>query len=180
MWLCTPCVAARSVVHDLVNSSRSFHTDWADDEMRIRPATSTDTSFLRQLHHRVYRDIVIRQFGSWDENAQDDWFEKGLADAEFSVVEENGEPIGAIGVRDAADRLHLVELQILPEFQGRGFGSTLLRTQIEQAQRTQRPIALRVLLENRAQSLYARHGFSISGRTDTHYLMEWQPSEPST
>ena len=31
MWLCTPCLAARSVTHDLVNSSRSFHTDWAGD-----------------------------------------------------------------------------------------------------------------------------------------------------
>lgn len=33
MWLCTPCVAARSVTHDLVNSSRSFYSDWAGDEL---------------------------------------------------------------------------------------------------------------------------------------------------
>jgi Ser/Thr protein kinase RdoA (MazF antagonist) len=30
MWLCVFGVAARSVTHDLVNSSRSFHTDWTD------------------------------------------------------------------------------------------------------------------------------------------------------
>jgi ribosomal protein S18 acetylase RimI-like enzyme len=123
---------------------------------------------------------VTRQFGSWDESAQDDRFEKGLADAEFSLVEENGEPIGAIGLKDGADRLHLVELQILPEYQGRGIGSALLRAQIEHAQRTQRSIALRVLLENEARSLYARHGFVVSGRTETHYLMEWQPDETTT
>jgi GNAT superfamily N-acetyltransferase len=148
--------------------------------MNLRPATSTDTAFLRQLHHRVYRDVVTRQFGTWDENAQDDWFEKGLADAEFSVVEENGEPIGAIGLKDRAEYLQLVELQILPEYQGRGVGSALLRAQMEHAQRTQRSIALRVLLENRARSLYARHGFVISGRTETHYLMEWHADEAST
>jgi len=33
MWLCVFGVAARSVTHELVNSSRSFHTDWAGDEM---------------------------------------------------------------------------------------------------------------------------------------------------
>jgi hypothetical protein len=33
MWLCVFGVAARSVTHDLVNSSRSFHTDWADARM---------------------------------------------------------------------------------------------------------------------------------------------------
>jgi hypothetical protein len=32
MWLCVFGVAARSVTHDLVNSSRSFHTDWADSQ----------------------------------------------------------------------------------------------------------------------------------------------------
>jgi ribosomal protein S18 acetylase RimI-like enzyme len=148
--------------------------------MKLRAATSTDTSFLRQLHHRVYRDVVTRQFGSWDENAQDDWFEKGLTDAEFSLVEENGEPIGAIGLKDEADRLHLVELQILPEYQRRGIGSALLRAQMDHARRTHRSIVLRVLLENRARSLYTRHGFVISGRTETHYLMEWRPDEAST
>src|SRR5688500_10737855 len=36
MWLCVSCLAARSVTHDLVNSSRSFHTDWASNKpMRI-------------------------------------------------------------------------------------------------------------------------------------------------
>jgi len=148
--------------------------------MKLRPAVSTDTPFLRQLHHRVYRDVVTRQFGSWDEGAQDRWFELGLADAEFSIVEENGDPVGAIGMRVESDRLHLVELQILPEYQGCGFGSALLRDQIEHAQRTRRPIALRVLLQNRARSLYARHGFAITGETETHYQMEWRPDEAAT
>jgi ribosomal protein S18 acetylase RimI-like enzyme len=123
---------------------------------------------------------VTRQFGVWDENAQDDWFEKGLADAQFSVVEENGEPIGAIGLKVLIDRLRIVELQVLPEYQGRGIGSALLRAQMEHAQRTQQFIALRVLFENRARSLYTRLGFVISGRTETHYLMEWHPAKPST
>jgi ribosomal protein S18 acetylase RimI-like enzyme len=148
--------------------------------MKLRPATAADTPFLRRLHHRVYRDVVTRQFGSWDESAQDGWFEKGLGEAEFSVIEENGEPIGALALKDSSDRIELVELQILPEHQSRGLGSALLRGQIERAQTSGRLITLRVLLENRARALYERHGFVVSGRTDTHYLMEWEPCEGRT
>jgi ribosomal protein S18 acetylase RimI-like enzyme len=144
--------------------------------MKLRAATSSDTPFLRELHHRVYREVVLRQFGEWDEKAQDEWFEKGMADAAFFVAEEDGEPIGAIGLREASDRVHLVELQMLPEYQGQGFGSALLRDQIERAERNQQCLILRVLLENRARDLYARHGFVITGRTDTHYSMERQPT----
>lgn len=128
-----------------------------------RPATPADTPFLRQLHHRAYRDVVVRQFGSWDEAAQDGWFEKGLAEADFSVVEEQGVAIGAVGLNELPDQLELVELQVLPEWQGRGFGTALLRAELERAQRLDKPLRLRVLLENRARSLYERHGFAIVG-----------------
>jgi GNAT superfamily N-acetyltransferase len=148
--------------------------------MKLRPATSTDTPFLRQLHHRAYREVVIRQFGSWDDDAQDGWFDKGLADAQFSVVEENGEAIGTIASNDLPDRLVLVELQLLPEYQGRGIGTALLQAQLEWARRLQKPVTLRVLFESRARSLYARHGFVVTGKTDTHYLMEWRPDRPPT
>ena len=148
--------------------------------MILRRATSADTSFLRQLHHRVYRDVTTRQFGTWDDSVQDGFFEKSLAEAEFYIVEEDGELIGAIGLAESPECLHLVELQIVPEYQGRGFGTALLRMHIEQAQRRQQAIALQVLFENRAISLYARHGFVVTGQTDTHYVMERRPDAPPT
>ena len=119
--------------------------------------------------------MVVRQFGSWDELAQDGWFEAGLADADFNVVEEDGEPIGAVGLKDSPGHVFLVELQILPHYQGRGFGSALLQDQLARAKRLHKIVTLRVLRENRARSLYLRHGFVVTAQTDTHFLMEWRP-----
>jgi GNAT superfamily N-acetyltransferase len=144
--------------------------------MNLRPATSADTPFLKELHERAYREVIVRQFGYWDDAAQDYWFRKGLAEATFSVVEENGEPVGAIALQESPECLYLAELQILPEWQGRGLGTALLRMQLGRAQQLHKPIGLRVLEASRARALYERHGFVVTEQTQTHYLMEWKPS----
>jgi hypothetical protein len=66
MWLCVFGVAARSVTHDLVNSSRSFHTDWADDEMTTGddkhwPADLNDEA-IRRRDQTPFCDDDERQF----------------------------------------------------------------------------------------------------------------------
>lgn len=146
--------------------------------LRFRPATVEDTAFFRELHHRAYREVVTRQFGVWDLVAQDRWFEEGLAESVFTVVEHAGQPIGALGLKEGEDGWFLAELQILPELQGRGFGSAVLKTVLDRAERAQKSVALRVLNENRARTLYERHGFATTGQTETHYLMQWRPPSP--
>jgi ribosomal protein S18 acetylase RimI-like enzyme len=143
--------------------------------VRTRPSTPADHAFLRELHHAAYRDAIVRQFGAWDERAQDAWFEQGLELAVFSIVEEAELRIGAIALVSAPDCLHLVELQILPEWQDRGLGSALIDRQLSEARARGVPIRLRVLRENRARALYQRKGFVVTGENDTHYLMEWRP-----
>lgn len=142
--------------------------------LSFRPAATEDAPFLRELHHRAYRDVVVRQFGVWDEVAQDRWFDEGLAAARFSVVERAGEPIGAVGTNEQDGVIFLAELQILPELQGHGLGTEVLRVVLERAMQTNQRILLRVLLQSRARSLYERHGFAMTGQTETHYLMEWR------
>lgn len=143
--------------------------------MELRSPTTADRPFLRDLHHRAYREVVTRQFGSWDEAAQDAWFEQTLAQAEVWIVAVGGTPVGAIALELEAGALHLVELQILPEWQNQGLGTALLRQQLERARSHGVALRLRVLHENRARHLYERHGLAVTGTTPTHYLMEWRP-----
>jgi len=39
-----------------------------------RPATTADTEFARFTHHAAYHDVVVRQFGNFDERMQDNFF----------------------------------------------------------------------------------------------------------
>lgn len=119
------------------------------------------------------------QFGQWVESDQDAWFaQKLLGDAILRIIEVGGIRLGAIGVSDAPDHVFLQELQILPEFQNQGIGTAILRAELERATALGLPIRLRVLQQNRARSLYERHGFTVTGETETHYLMQSTRREP--
>ena len=139
-------------------------------------ASASDHDFLKQLHHAAYREVVTRQFGGWVESDQDAWFEQGLGEATFHVVEKDGAPVGALAVQHAPDHLFLMELQILPECQNQGIGTAVLRSVLERAAALELPVHLRVLRQNRARALYERHGFAVTGDTETHYLMSTRNS----
>lgn len=147
-----------------------------------RPARASDTNFARDVHHQAYRDVVERQFGRWNEAAQDRLFAADWEPAAFEIVEWEGTACGYLRVEDRADDIHVREIVLRPDFQGRGIGSALLREAIERARARGVPVRLGTFHQNRALALYRRLGFRETGRTANHVLLEWRPStgEPGT
>ncbi len=138
-----------------------------------RPATEADTELARRIHHSALRDVVERQFGTWDEAAQDRYFEGDWRDAHFEIVLADGIPCGYVSIEDRASDVHLREVVIDPEFQGHGIGTAIVRDVIDRARARCVPARLGALHQNRAITLYRRLGFTDAGRTDTHVLLEW-------
>ena len=138
-----------------------------------RPALISDIEFARSAHHAAYRDVVERQFKIWDEAAQDQFFANDWASGEFEIVLWDGAACGYLSIAECENHIHVRELVIAPEYQGRGIGSSLLRTTIEEARAKGIPVKLGALHENRALVLYRRLGFRETGKTETHTLMEW-------
>lgn len=139
-----------------------------------RLPTPQDLEFLRELHHAAYRDVVTRQFGAWDEQRQDESFMSDLAGARFQILLIDEVPIGAVGLDESDVCIRLAELWILPAYQGRGLGASILRGLQERARQAGMALTLSVLKANRARALYERHGFVVVGETDTVYRMEWK------
>ena len=144
-----------------------------------RPAAIADTDFARSVHHRAYRDVIERQYGPWNEKAQDEFFDAAWSAAEHEIVLCDAVRCGyaSIEIRDAVIYLH--ELVIDPDFQGRGIGTHILRNVLEQAILRGVPVRLRTHITNRAANLYRRMGFQETGRTESHVLLEWnrQPDD---
>ena len=142
-------------------------------KITLRTATEVDKAFCQQVHHEAYQDVVTRQFGEWNEEKSDWFFEQRWASLQCEVVLLDGIPVGCFSRQLNADHISIDEVEVLPAYQNHGIGTELVRRLQEVAMKLGVPVRLRVLKENIAQQLYKRLGFVVTGETDTHKLMEW-------
>ena len=144
-------------------------------KIRLRPAEPSDKEFVRQVHHLGYKDVVTRQFGTWDETVQDSFFAKDWAKNKMEIILCDEKECGYASRKRKPEFYWVGELVLLPKFQGCGIGSGILRDVMTMAAAENIPVRLQVLFENYAHRLYLRLGFVDTGKTETHYLMEWNP-----
>ena len=93
---------------------------------------------------------------------------------EFSsirIIQLGGLEAGMIKVVRTPDVWHLVQIQLLPQYQGRGLGSSLIRGLLDDAQRAGIPVSLHVLKVNPAMRLYERLGFEVVADAGHSYEM---------
>jgi|TARA_B110000263_G_scaffold209121_1_gene191060 ribosomal protein S18 acetylase RimI-like enzyme len=78
--------------------------------------------------------------------------------------------------RKTETELVIVSIQLLPQHQDRGIGTSLIDVLFKEARDEGKRLTLQVLKVNdRARQLYERLGFSTVEETDTHYLMKAAP-----
>ena len=137
-----------------------------------------DREFARRVHHEAYREVVMKQFGEWNEELQDQFFEdgwsKGIVRQIVVIDGVDGGVVQRVIRKSREDELFLSELQLLPQFQRRGIGSVIIRQLQSEAKSRGLPLRLQVLRDNQAQRLYERLGFIVMGETDTVVKMEWR------
>jgi ribosomal protein S18 acetylase RimI-like enzyme len=141
---------------------------------RLRPARPDDRDFLFGLNEATMREHVERVWG-WDAAAQVAFFEDRFQPDAWQVIEAEGEDIGVLIVEETDDAIYLAEIQILPGWQGRGIGSSIVRSLMNEASASMKPFTLRVLHVNeRARAFYQRLGFRPFKEIDTHVYLRWE------
>ena len=143
---------------------------------QLRRARADDREWMRSLNRECYREVMIEQFGSWEDSVQERFFAEKWDSDRFQIIRWNGVDIGALWVERREDHHFLSEIQIAPEFQGRGIGEVVLREILREAFSRNLEVRLRVLKQSRARRLYDRLGFVVTGETDAHWLMNCHPS----
>jgi ribosomal protein S18 acetylase RimI-like enzyme len=138
----------------------------------LRPASFSDRAFLFALHCATMREVVEKTWGRWDEAWQRSHFEARFDPDGLSVITVDGRDAGALRLQRRPAEIYVAEIEIGPEVQGRGIGTTVLRAVMAEAAAGARAVTLQVLKVNvRAQRLYERLGFEATGETETHVLM---------
>ena len=144
-------------------------------DLRLRPASSGDLRFLFAVR-RVALRAYVEQTTGWDDAEQRAIADREFAELPYAVVEENGRPVGYVCVIHERDHDFIEEIALLPEAQGRGNGTRLLRDILRDAQGRGVPVRLSVFLTNPAQALYARLGFTVLRTEEPRMTMEWRVS----
>ena len=97
--------------------------------------------------------------------------------AVWQIVLVGEEPVGRLIVDRGGDAIQLVDIAFLAEHRGRGLGTALLTSLLDEAAKEGRRVRLSVVRGNPAAQLYLRLGFEFldalsDGVRDT---MEWRP-----
>jgi ribosomal protein S18 acetylase RimI-like enzyme len=137
----------------------------------FRQATDRDVDFLYALHVATMKEYVNQTWG-WDDAFQESVFRKSYVPAHIQIITSNSKDIGMISLEERTADVFLRAIEIRPEDQGKGIGTTIIQQVINDAVLKLKPVHLQVLKVNPVKGLYERLGFSVIEETKTHFIMK--------
>lgn len=141
--------------------------------LHLRPARADDETFLLALYLQAHAPGLDHFLGRMQWEAQRRGYAARFPDASDLILVSQGENVGRLLVCTQAPVYQVIDLAILPTWQGRGLGTWALGWALEQAQRCGLPTRLSVLEQNqRARRLYQSLGFRQVERASPYIFME--------
>jgi ribosomal protein S18 acetylase RimI-like enzyme len=140
--------------------------------VRLRGASDADRDFFFAVRRAAFRPYVEELWG-WDEAQQRRWSDRDFHELPIQIIESHGEAVGYLCVLHEADHEYLDELALLPEAQGAGVGTALVREVMAEATRRGVGVRLSVLINNPSRRLYERLGFHVTQVDHPRIRMAW-------
>jgi ribosomal protein S18 acetylase RimI-like enzyme len=160
--------------------SAAVAPDWT-----LRAASAEDRALLlhvyastreEELAQAGWPDDVKAQFLAMQFEAQDRYYREAYPDGRFDIVEVCGEVAGRLYVNRGPDEIRIIDIALLPPLRGRGLGSAILQTILDEAAATGRPVTIHVEQHNPALRLYERLGFEVRDTRGLYYFLERPPT----
>ncbi len=141
------------------------------EKVSLQPVAPDDFEALAQIRVAAMRESLER-VGRYDAGRARERLRQNFAAEHTQWILLAGERVGFCALRPAADGFHLDHLYVLPEFQGRGLGSAVMRRLLKEADRQNQPVHVGALKESGSNRFYLRHGFvkTSEGEWDNYYV----------
>lgn len=154
-------------------------------KVTLRAQTSDDDDFLLQLYIST-REAELIQIG-WTSAqiqpfleqqfvAQHQSYRQAYADADFQIIEYQGEAAGRLYLHRGKDEYRIIDIVLVPELRNRKLGCHLIENIQASARENSLPVCLYVEPLNPAIRLYQRLGFEKQGTGGIHIFMCWAPA----
>jgi GNAT superfamily N-acetyltransferase len=154
--------------------------------LSLRPITPEDESFLAALYASTRTEELAQT--NWSEeqkamfcrmqfNAQTTDYQRNYPDASFDVIERDGVAAGRLLVLRSEEKIHVIDIALMPEHRGAGIGTKFLRELQDEAKAAGKPLSIHVEQFNPARRLYDRLGFQQVEEKGVYLLLHWSSKE---
>ncbi|MFT3795497.1 GNAT family N-acetyltransferase [Flavobacterium sp.] len=137
-----------------------------------RTATESDKDYLVWLRKATMENHLINSGISLRD--EDQLLRVNYLFDQAKIILYKGQNIGLLKLDEKENNVEIVQVQIDPQFQGKGIGRQIIQSVIENSLNRNKQISLSVLKQNPAKELYLRMGFKIIGEDDSSYLMQFE------
>jgi ribosomal protein S18 acetylase RimI-like enzyme len=138
--------------------------------IKYRKATLADIEYLLWLRKETMTEYLLKSGMDISEERHlariKDQFEYAR------IILLDNEKIGFLKVKDHIDKIEILQIQIEPKYQNKGYGQKIINSIFERAKENNLLVSLSVLKCNKAQQLYRRMGFEIVMEDDNSYIMQ--------
>ena len=155
-------------------------------QVTLRPAGPQDTAFQLAVYASTRADELAltnwtpaqkQAFVEMQAEAQARHYASFYPGAEHSIILHQSTAIGRLIVWRGSDQILLMDIALLPEYRRAGIGTYLIRSLMDEARQSSKPLHLHVEPFNPALRLYERLGFSKIAESGYYYEMKWDPQE---
>jgi len=140
------------------------------NRISLRPATDDDREFLLRVYEFA-REIELSSV-PWDETMKRSFVEQQFeaqvtyylaeypaARHDVIILSESGEPVGRLYVNRTTEQIAILDFTVLPNFRGRGVGSSVVRELIAEAHVSGRAVQVYVETFNPSRLFFINRGF---------------------
>ena len=146
-----------------------------DDPFLVAVYASTRAEELAQVE---WQEGQKEAFVTWQFEMQRREYDARFPNAQYDVIEIDGLPAGRIWIGRSEEQIRLLDIALLPDFQNRGAGTSLINGLIDEARTS--GIRLRHMVfvfNNDAHRFYERLGFVEIEDVGGYKHMEWKRGE---
>jgi len=149
----------------------------------LREAREEDEALLRKVYASTreqelalvaWSDEQREAFLRMQFDAQHLHYHSQFPEASYQVIVREDEPIGRIYVLRLEEEIRILDVTLLPQYRNAGFGTSLIREILNEADQTGKAVNIWVEDFNRSRGLFDRLGFSKVQEDGVNWLLEYR------
>ncbi|MDP3180584.1 MAG: GNAT family N-acetyltransferase [Bacteroidota bacterium] len=150
-------------------------------KISYRKVSEEDFPFLKKVYRSTREEELSQakmsaedksRFIEFQFNAQHAHYSQAYKDAEFDLILLDGEPAGRLYLWRTETQIRIMDIALLPDFQGKGTGTKILQTIIQESEKSEKKLTIHVEYFNPALRLYERLGFKKVDDSGIYFYME--------